>query len=93
MNKLFFTLVLATVLVACSENKTPKASPELVNNPATADTTTKPEAGSEKGAVITFEKTTHDFGTITQGEQAEYNFKFTNTGDEDLIISAANASC
>ncbi len=93
MNKIFATLMLATVLVACSENKTPKASPGLVNNPATADTNNKQETGTETGAIITFEKTTHDFGTIIQGEQAEYNFKFTNTGDEDLIISAADASC
>jgi hypothetical protein len=93
MNKLFSILLVATVIVACSENKTPKASPDLVNNPATADTTNQPKAGSEKGAMISFEKTTHDFGTIIQGEEAEYNFKFTNTGDEDLIISAANASC
>lgn len=93
MNHFFATLLLATTLVACSENKQTKASPDLVNNPATADTIKESTTVAEKGAVITFEKTTHDFGTITQGEQAEYNFKFTNTGDQELIISAANASC
>ncbi len=92
MNKLFFLLMI-TVFVACSENKTPKASPDLVNNPVTADTLNKPQNSLAKGAVITFEKTIHDFETITQGEQAEYNFKFTNTGDEELLISDATASC
>lgn len=94
MNKLFASLLVATSLVACTENKQPKASPELVNNPVTADSsqsTTRP--AGEKGAIISFEKTEHDFGTIIQGEQAEYNFKFTNTGDADLLITAANASC
>jgi len=45
------------------------------------------------GSEITFEKKVHDFGTITEGEVVEHTFKFTNTGDTDLIISNASASC
>jgi len=43
--------------------------------------------------VIQFEKTRHDFGTITQGEKITYYFKFKNTGGSDLIISNVSASC
>lgn len=42
---------------------------------------------------IKFEEETHDFGKITQGEKVSYSFKFTNTGNSNLLISSAQASC
>jgi hypothetical protein len=36
---------------------------------------------------------TYNFGTITEGEKVEYNFKFKNTGKKPLIITNASASC
>lgn len=44
--------------------------------------------------VITFTKTTHDFGDVpdTQGE-VSYTFEVTNTGKSDLLISNAQGSC
>ncbi len=36
---------------------------------------------------IKFEEETHDFGKITQGEKVYYSFKFTNTGNSNLLIS------
>jgi len=94
MKKVIYSCVLAAVVFACNSNEpAPKASTDIVTNPVSADSNvTKAESG--KGtAVIEFEKTDHDFGTITQGEQAEYSFKFRNTGTADLLISAAQASC
>ena len=35
----------------------------------------------------------YNFGKITDGEKVEYNFRFKNTGNKPLIISAARASC
>ena len=37
--------------------------------------------------------TTHDFGKVVDGERVEHTFKFTNTGEADLVISSATASC
>lgn len=45
------------------------------------------------GPVITLEKTTHDFGNITQGDVVEHVFKFTNTGNQPLIITNIQISC
>jgi hypothetical protein len=45
------------------------------------------------GPVITFEKNTHDFGEIYQGDKVEHVFKFTNTGNEPLIITNIQISC
>lgn len=45
------------------------------------------------GPVITLEKNTHDFGDIFQGDVVEHVFKFTNTGNQPLIISDVKTSC
>lgn len=44
-------------------------------------------------AEITFKKDVHDFGTIKNGADASYEFEFTNTGKEPLIITDAKGSC
>jgi len=43
--------------------------------------------------IITFMVESHDFGTINEGEVVDTEFKFTNTGEAPLIISAAQGSC
>lgn len=40
-----------------------------------------------------FEELSHDFGTLPEGPKANYDFKFTNTGKEPLIIQNVTASC
>ena len=41
---------------------------------------------------MTFDKLSHDFGTINEGEVVETVFTFTNTGSSDLIILNARGS-
>jgi hypothetical protein len=48
---------------------------------------------SKNGPVITWDKKTHDFGDITQGDKVEHTFYFTNTGNEPLIITNVQVSC
>jgi hypothetical protein len=45
------------------------------------------------GAKFKFEETTHDFGNLKEGDPAKYEFVFTNTGTEPLIIQDCKASC
>ncbi len=42
---------------------------------------------------MTFEVTTVDYGTIEKGSEKMRKFKFTNTGNEPLIIKSAKGSC
>ena len=43
--------------------------------------------------VINFESTVHDYGTIEQGSDGTYEFKFTNDGKSPLILSNVRSSC
>ncbi|HTX87789.1 MAG TPA: DUF1573 domain-containing protein [Bacteroidales bacterium] len=53
--------------------------------PAPADNPNAPE--------ISFDQTTHDYGTILQGSDGTCEFKFTNTGKEPLILQKPVSSC
>ncbi len=43
--------------------------------------------------VITFERDMHNFGEIKEGDKVETEFNFVNTGEHDLLITAAKGSC
>jgi hypothetical protein len=66
--------------------------PSAVQQNATAqgEAATEVEPGN---AEFSFEKDAHDFGRVVEGEKVTYQFKFTNTGSEPLIISDASAGC
>lgn len=87
MKKIFFYLIAGSLIAgACNSSD--------ANKSAGQDTTTAATAASTKGTpVITFDEMTHNFGNITEGERVEYSFKFTNTGDGDLLITDATSSC
>jgi len=61
-------------------------------NKTTATTTTDTKS-SLKPENMVFKADSHDFGTIQEGPAAEFEFQFTNTGNEPLVIQKAQASC
>lgn len=85
MKKIIFTLALAasTGLVSFAQD-----APKATNPPAPAAAPANPNAPE-----ISFEVTTHDFGTIQKGDDCTYEFKFKNTGKEPLILANCQASC
>lgn len=82
--KFIHILFLAVFLSACSTDPSKKAK---VNESATA------AASTTDAPVMTFDKLSHDFGTIKEGEVVETVFTLTNTGSSDLIILNARGSC
>lgn len=60
---------------------------------AFAQAVVDPASPPTEGPMIKFEEETHDFGDLMQGGDASYEFKFTNTGTSDLLISGAKGSC
>ena len=88
MKKILY-LCLAALLVAGCQSKKADADVDLIRNPRSA-------AGydeTEKMPVITFDSDMHDFGRLSAGESISYSFHFRNTGNADLIISGASATC
>ena len=45
------------------------------------------------GPHIEFEKLVHEFGTISETEKYNTGFRFTNTGNDVLVISQVKAAC
>ena len=72
--------------IACQDSGAKK-----INNSSNA--ASSQPAPATDGPVMTFDKITHDFGTINEGDRVTTKFSFTNTGVSDLIIVDARGSC
>ncbi len=48
---------------------------------------------NEGAAGLTFDRNSHDFGEIIQGDVVETTFTFKNTGKSELIITNATSTC
>ena len=53
----------------------------------------KRDATSGDFPSITFDKLTHDFGTVESNEQAKTKFSYTNSGNSMLVVSDIKSSC
>jgi hypothetical protein len=51
------------------------------------------EAAAMPKTTIQFYETKHDFGTITEGDQVKYAYKFKNTGTNPLMIAKVDVTC
>jgi hypothetical protein len=45
------------------------------------------------GAYLSWERSNYDFGDIAQGEKVEYTFRFSNIGNEPLMITNITTQC
>ena len=87
MNKMYILLFVIGSFYACN------------NGESNADTNLKADSIEiEEGEDVPeprfdWKAKNWDFGTIKDGDRVEPTFRFTNTGDADLIISNASASC
>jgi len=89
MKKGVFMLAAVAMIAftSCKDDAANKVNAENVEKAEQRDAT------AEQFAVMDFESTSHDFGTITEGEVVEHTFSFTNTGDAPLVITNAKGSC
>ena len=96
-----FTLTIATILLGAMVTFAQTGNKMAPKKPATtpapkATTATGPATPATPASTqpdFLFEAESHDFGTVPEGTQATFEFKFTNTGKEPLIISNVQASC
>ncbi len=52
-----------------------------------------PAWAQSNGPVITWEKSTFDFGDVVQGDKVEHTFRFKNTGNTPLVITNVQVTC
>lgn len=99
---LAFALGTAMMVTSCDQkssventtaSETPVAEqPQQIDNPNVVPTGQAATANTN-AAVMSFNESEYDFGTIKQGEVVEHTFTFTNTGATPLVIESASASC
>ena len=88
--KQLILLLVSLALVSCNSSSDEKTiTTDLVNSPLTAN------SNAEKVLTPNIEmlETSYNFGEMLQGESVTHDFILKNTGDADLIISAAKGSC
>lgn len=96
--------VFAMLFTACGNNKeSEKRIAELESrlaevergkaNPSQAQPAQPEQKPEGPLPAFDFEKESHDFGTINEGDKVSHTFKFTNTGEAPLIIQNAQGSC
>lgn len=82
-------LVLTVLSLAACRQKTDDAGVDIIHNPQSAGGYDNKEAMP----AISFDSDVHDFGRLSAGESVSYSFHFRNTGNADLILSGASATC
>jgi len=97
MNKRWITaLICASALALSSCNSATQNSNQVSEvDPAIADnnkTASNPNAQNPEPK-FKFLHDQWDFGKINEGEEVKHVYRFTNVGDEELVISAVRATC
>lgn len=99
MNRWIFLIFCLTIIFSCNEPETSGKKIEemkvdeaasIIRNPVSA---MDDDVEAEFVPKMTFEETTHDFGSIKEGKKVEYIFKFKNTGEVPLLIGDARSTC
>lgn len=77
------------MVLGCGGGSEKDLSPDVIKDENSLEIKASPDAMPE----ISFDRTEHDFGVITEGERVETRFVFKNTGGANLLISDARGDC
>jgi hypothetical protein len=102
-NSIIVLVFLFVLVVSCKKNTTDSVDQNQVDasrskidsiiDQKEREKAVKKIPADGKYPVMTFTETEFDFGDIKQGDRVEHTFEFTNTGEADLIITSARATC
>ncbi len=90
MKKYYYMLIsgiICFMYISCDNNPTKK-----INQQNLLETEKRLEQESVL-PILKFDFDTYDFGEVTDGEIVEVDYTFKNTGESNLIIYDASASC
>lgn len=86
---LYTVLVFAVLFSSCNN----KAAASKINSDNLENAKQRDVKIKTSAALISFDRSMHDFGTVTEGTIVETVFKVTNTGKTDLVITDAQVTC
>ncbi|HEY5393485.1 MAG TPA: DUF1573 domain-containing protein [Hanamia sp.] len=83
MKKWLMVFVIITSLFSC----------DIRNNKNNPNSLARMDAGFSDTTSVQMIDSTYDFGKVVEGQKVEHNYRFKNTGNKALVVSAATASC
>jgi len=87
-------LSLAALFVsALSFAQTPTTAKKMTVQPKPATTAAAPAAKPTKPSDLKWDNETHDFGEIEKGKPVSYEFTFTNTSKQTILVTNVKPSC
>jgi hypothetical protein len=92
MKRALLTLSLFGAILAANAQTNGKTTTAPTNGTQQTTTNTTTPV-NPNGPSFKFEKEEYSFGSVKQGDMVNYDFNFTNTGKEPLIITEAHGSC
>ncbi len=90
---LILGVVCTTAFGTIAQTSAPAKTAPAKKTTKTTTPAATPAQPQVQGPMITFDNTTHDYGTVNKGADGNCVFKFKNTGNEPLVILDAHASC
>ena len=84
MKKYFLYFIAAVTFIGCDVRRKDKVADDGLK---------RTEQALKDSTTVELIDKVYNFGTISEGEKVEYNFRFKNTGKKPLIITNASASC
>jgi len=91
MKKTFLAVAVLALAASGAFAQGKKLQPAQTKAAPVAAAAAQPAAATETS--IKFKAETHDFGTLQEGDPAEAEFIFTNTGKKPLIIQNVQPGC
>ena len=82
-SRILFFLVM-TIIFSCNVRRKDKIVDDL---------SARIEKASKDTTTVELIDSLYNFGTVTDGEKVEYNFRFRNSGKKPLVISETHATC
>jgi len=76
-----------------AQGKKLTAAPKAAETPQVVNVSPTDNKAAEPTTTIKFKEETHEFGNLKEGDPAEFEFVFTNTGKKPLILTDVHPGC
>lgn len=93
MKKIAILSISAILFIGLAAFQQPKKPKKPTKAGAKKEATTPKVKLSDKAYDVQFDRTFHDFGKATEGEQVETTFVITNIGKEPVLIKSHEVQC